>query len=140
MIFMIDCPMPRSSHHIKSQVLSWLAVLGITSLLVAITIQFLPRASSPVNMCKRNAQNIASVYASAIAGGIDEFPSGDNLTGADLDTVIALLQKGVTYYGYATATFQIPKLSAEEIQCAKRHLKIDGGEIAVVRYVADPRF
>jgi hypothetical protein len=72
----------------------------------------------------RNAQNVASVFASATAAGAD-------LTGVtDTMTAIRTIRDGV--YGgdsFSSTRFQVPNLSEEEIASAAAHLDFRDGRL-----------
>ncbi len=78
-----------------------------------------PIAERAINERKRNAQNFASVYASAMAAGAD-LSSVKNKHDA-----IEMMRRGVTSYGYATTTFQVPDVSDKEAEQAARYILLD---------------
>jgi len=67
------------------------------------------------------AQNIVSVYSSAVAAGSEEIATADSV-----DSAIELLSKGVQGSGsFESTTFQVQGLTIESIEMAKDHLHWD---------------
>ena len=86
-----------------------IAVIGIIAAIAVPTIGSITSQAN-TNKAKRNAQNLASVYSSAIAAGATNF-TGDATAGAIVDKLVA----GVTGQdSFETTNFQVPNLSAEE--------------------------
>ena len=79
-----------------------------------------PIADRAINKRKRNAQNLASVYASAIAAGAN-FTSVKNKFDA-----IEIMRRGVNGAdSFSTILFQVPGMSDKEAEKASRYLLFD---------------
>ena len=95
-----------------------IAVIGIIAAIAVPTIGSIT-AQANLNKAKRNAQNLASVYASALAAGA-------SITGATDTAITTQLISGV--YGadsFATTRFQVPNLAGADKTAAEAFLDID---------------
>src|SRR5210317_2020163 len=87
-----------------------IAVIGIIAAIAVPTIGSIT-AQANENKAKRNAQNLASVYSSAIAAGSTEC---EGLTTAA--AIVAEVVAGVAGAdSFATTNFQVPNMSPDEI-------------------------
>ena len=100
-----------------------IAVIGIIAAIAVPTIGSITRQANE-NKAKRNAQNLASVFSSAVAAGAQ-------FTGASetIDTVIAdLVDTGVNGSdSFSTTLFQVPNMATAERDAAKAYLEFAVG-------------
>ena len=81
-----------------------------------------------MNQSKRDAQNLASVYSSAVAAGAVELQDQ-----TEIEAKVDLLVNGVYGGGRFDETlFQVPNLSDEEALAAMEHLQLSDGDLAFV--------
>ena len=93
-----------------------IAVIGIIAAIAVPTIGSITSQAN-TNKAKRNAQNLASVYSSAVAAGA-------SFTGTNATQLANQLVAGVTGAdSFATTTFQVPNLAATEITNATAYLE-----------------
>lgn len=99
-----------------------IAVIGIIAAIAVPTIGSITSQAN-INKAKRNAQNLASVYASATAAGA-------TITGTT-DTVICnQLVTGVTGAdSFATTSFRVPNLTGTDFTSAIGYLKTEAGAL-----------
>ena len=98
-----------------------IAVIGIIAAIAVPTIGSIT-AQANENKAKRNAQNLASVYSSAIAAGSTAF-TGDT----DAGVIVGKVVTGVNGAdSFATTNFQVPNMSAAEITNALDYLTAVG--------------
>ena len=95
-----------------------IAVIGIIAAIAVPTIGSITKQANE-NKAKRNAQNLASVYSSALA-------AGSSVSGADAATIVSALVTGVTGAdSFSDTYFQVPNMSADEQTNATAYLAID---------------
>ena len=96
-----------------------IAVIGIIAAIAVPTIGSIT-AEANRNKAKRNAQNLASVYSSALAAGA-------TITGAtDVDIADALITGVNGADSFVNTYFQVPNMSVAERDAAAVYLDIDG--------------
>ena len=100
-----------------------LVVIAVIGIIAAIAVPNIGKINDAAKDAKkrRNAQNIASVYAAAQAAGLDFY-------NADVDTCIGAVVTGgtVTDEGpFKDTFFGVPNLSAAEQGGAKEYLSLD---------------
>lgn len=95
-----------------------IAVIGIIAAIAVPTIGSITQQANE-NKAKRNAQNLASIYSSALAAGA----SITGTTVADLTDPLILGVKGAD--SFATTTFQVPNLTGDDLTAARAFLAID---------------
>jgi prepilin-type N-terminal cleavage/methylation domain-containing protein len=96
-----------------------ITVIGVIAAIAVPNIGVLTDAADD-SKTRRNAQNIASIYSAALAGGAD-------VTGADKEEIIDKLIAGVNGIGaFESHTFLINGLSETEKVQAKKYLKLEG--------------
>jgi type IV pilus assembly protein PilA len=109
-----------------------IAVIGIIAAIAVPTIGSITSQAN-TNKAKRNAQNLASVFSSAIAAGA-QFTGAD---GATVGGAIAKLVGGVTGAdSFSTTNFQVPNMSADEIGLADDYLSFTAASGSGATYVA----
>ena len=109
-----------------------IAVIGIIAAIAVPTIGSIT-AQANTNKAKRNAQNLASVFSSAIAAGA-------TITGTDAAGVVGQLIAGVNGAdSFATTNFQVPNMSQgadSEAEKAIVYLTFVAGDNSVTPPVA----
>ena len=86
-----------------------IAVIGIIAAIAVPTIGSITSQAN-TNKAKRNAQNLASVYSSAIAAGATDFTAD-----AAASTIVTKLIAGVNGAdSFSTTNFQVPNMSTDE--------------------------
>lgn len=94
-----------------------IAVIGIIAAIAVPTIGSITSQAN-TNKAKRNAQNLASVYSSAIAAG------ASFSTQADAGAIVDSLVLGVSGAdSFATTKFQVPNMSEDEKNNAEVYLE-----------------
>ena len=102
-----------------------LVVIAVIGIIAAIAVPTIGNINDQANnsKAKRNAQNLASVCASAVAAGAD---LGD---AANVTSIInKLVTPGLTGgkdSGFDSTVFKVPNLSNEERMAASQHLSYD---------------
>ena len=125
----MNCTSQRNlSRHQGFSLLEMLLVIAVIGIISAIGI---PALSSMNGMAgdataKRNAQNLASVFASAIASGVEwNVPQGTK-AGA-----IAAVQAGTT--SPAGENFSVEGLSADAVNAAKPFLRYEDSKLVYIK-------
>ncbi|MGI9242927.1 MAG: prepilin-type N-terminal cleavage/methylation domain-containing protein [Verrucomicrobiales bacterium] len=86
-----------------------IAVIGIIAAIAVPTIGSITSQAN-TNKAKRNAQNLASVYSSAIAAGATDFTADTTAAG-----IVTKLIAGVNGAdSFETTNFQVPNMSGDE--------------------------
>ena len=112
-----------------------LVVIAVIGVIAAIAIPAMSNifGNSKQAKAKRNAQNIASVYAAARAAGAS-FSVANEGNGADIDAVVTSLSTGIPGSGnFATSKFQI-SMDAAEVAAAKTYLDSTELTTGVLKY------
>ena len=101
-----------------------IAVIGIIAAIAVPTIGNITKQAN-ISKAKRNAQNLASVYSSAVAAGAS-FASSDE------DGIVGELVTGVyggAEGGFDSTLFRVPNMSTDEQTDAKGYLEYADGQL-----------
>lgn len=108
-----------------------LVVIAVIGIIAAIAVPTIGNITEQANIskAKRNAQNLASVCASAVAAGAT--------IGTDTATIIGELTSATGVNGSAAAGFdgtffRVPNMSTDEVTAATTYLEYDAGAGMIV--------
>ncbi len=111
-----------------------LVVIAVIGIIAAIAVPNIGRINDSAKEAtnRRNAQNLASVYASANA-------AGHTFAGADEEAIVAAIVGGYTISvddqgPFAGTFFGVPGLSDNDQKAALDYLKIEGGQLIYKGY------
>ena len=101
-----------------------LVVIAVIGIIAAIAVPTIGNITDQANnsKAKRNAQNLASVCASAVAAGAD---LRVNNKFAVISELVDSGLKGSKSSGFDSTVFKVPNLSSEEKLAASEHLEFD---------------
>ncbi|MFZ4763521.1 MAG: type II secretion system protein [Roseimicrobium sp.] len=107
-----------------------LVVIAVIGVIAAIAIPNIADVDTASRIARdqRNAQNLASVYASARAAGV---PTGD--LGTDVGSAVDALVTGVAVpndgSAFANSQFRVPNLEDPDKTSCQEYLKYEGGAL-----------
>ena len=102
-----------------------LVVIAVIGIIAAIAVPTIGNITEQANnsKAKRNAQNLASVCASAVAAGADLGTSSN--VNSIINQIVSPGLTGSKDSGLDSTGFKVPNLSIEEIMAASAHLSYD---------------
>ena len=102
-----------------------LVVIAVIGIIAAIAVPTIGNITEQANnsKAKRNAQNLASVCASAVAAGAD-LGTASSVT-AIVYQIVSPGLTGGTDSGFDSTVFKVPNLSDQEKMSASQHLSYD---------------
>ena len=108
-----------------------LVVIAVIGIIAAIAVPTIGNITAQANAskAKRNAQNLASVCASAVAAGAT-FTS--TTLGDIVDQIVDTGVYGSAASGFDSTLFKVPNMSDAERTSAEAHLEYDGGAAMIV--------
>lgn len=102
-----------------------LVVIAVIGIIAAIAVPTIGNITEQANKskAKRNAQNLASVCASAVAAGADLGSS--STVNAIVNQIVSPGLTGSKDSGFDSTVFKVPNLSDQEKMSASQHLSYD---------------
>ena len=102
-----------------------LVVIAVIGIIAAIAVPTIGNITDQANnsKAKRNAQNLASVCASAVAAGADLGSSSS--VNAIVNQIVSPGLTGSKDSGFDSTVFKVPNLTNEEKMAASQHLSYD---------------
>ncbi|MEE3177445.1 MAG: prepilin-type N-terminal cleavage/methylation domain-containing protein [Verrucomicrobiota bacterium] len=102
-----------------------LVVIAVIGIIAAIAVPTIGNITEQANnsKAKRNAQNLASVCASAVAAGADLGTASS--VNAIVNQIVSPGLTGGTDSGFDSTVFKVPNLSDQEKMSASQHLSYD---------------
>ena len=113
--------------HVKAgfSLVEMLVVIAVIGIIAAIAVPTIGNITDQANnsKAKRNAQNLASVCASAVAAGADLGSSSS--VNAIVNQIVSPGLTGSKDSGFDSTVFKVPNLTNEEKMAASQHLSYD---------------